>query len=91
MARFKDFNHGPKSTRHGEKVSHIRPFNWNHEILGSQHFPKASLARYMFRIGKRGANASDEQATFIDPTFSNRTFLLNNWFSRLKSSCSYFL
>ena len=90
MARFRDFNHGPNGTRHGEKVSHIRPFNWNHELLGSKHFPKASLTRHFFRSGKRQAGTSEKQVARIDPALSNKTFLLNNWFSWLRSSCSYF-
>ncbi len=91
MARFKNFNHGPGNTRHGEKISHIRPFNWNHAILGSQRFPKTSSPGSFFRVGKRHASTGDQQATSLDPVLSNKTFLLNSWFSQLKSSCSYFL
>ncbi len=90
MARYKDFNHGSEHTRHGEKVSHIRPFNWNHQILGSQHCPDSSLGRFTIGTGKERNNISDEQVDVTNPQLSNKTFLLNKWFSLLRSSCSNF-
>ncbi len=91
MARFKDFDHGPSHTRHGEKVSHIRPFNWNHEILGTQHCPKNFSGGHPVAVGKKHNANSGESSRNLDPQMSRKTYLLNNLFSWLRSSCSHFL
>lgn len=90
MARYKDFSHGSDNMRNGEKVSHIRPFNWNHQILGSQHCPNTSPGGFPIGMGKEFTNVSVGATNVLDPILSNKTFLLNKWFSLLRSSCSNF-
>jgi hypothetical protein len=91
MARFKDFDHGTNRVRHGEKVSHIRPFNWSHEVLGTQHCPKTSSGKPPIDISNERFGASDKSSQNLDPQMSRKTYLLNNMFSWLRSSCSHFL
>lgn len=90
MAKFKDFQHGPLNMRHGEKVSHIRPANWNHEILDSKYCPKPSSAKAFPNTENHLHFHSDEQSDSLARILSKKTSLLSILGSWLKASCSHF-
>ena len=84
MARFKNFQHGPHSTRHGEQVAHIRPMNWSQQILAAKHDQESSSPKSSASSIQELRAASEKQLENLDPVLSEKTSLLNNWSRLLK-------